>query len=488
MINEIKKIEKVIEKGPFQENWESLSRFQVPSWFPKAKFGIFIHWGLYSIPAFHSEWYSRNMYIKGSDEWEYHRKTYGDHRNFGYKDFIPLFKAENFHPEEWAELFAEAGASYVCPVAEHHDGFQMYRSRISRYNAWEMGPGRDVLGELKAALENQGIHFCTSSHRAEHWFFMSHGREFPSDIREPMEKGDFYWPAMPERDFYDLFSQPAPSQEYLEDWLLRTCELVDAYRPEMLYFDWWIQHEAFRPYLKKLMAYYYNRGEEWGRSAAVCYKHDACMFGSGILDIERGKLAQAKPYVWQTDTAVARNSWCYTHDLEYKTVREILCTFVDIISKNGNLLLNVGPKGDGSIDEKDREILREIGRWMKTNQEAIYGSRPWKISSEGPSEEIEGTFTEGKGTEYTAQDFRFTVNGDSIYVFALNYNRKMNITVKSLALSENPEAALFHGIIDRVTILGCDKEIKWNRDKNGLHLFSEYKGSHLPVVIKVKLR
>lgn len=488
MTEDIRKIEEVIERGPFQDNWGSLVNFQVPDWFPKAKLGIFIHWGLYSIPAFRNEWYPRNMYIKGSEEWEHHRKTYGDHREFGYKDFIPLFKAEKFHPEEWAELFQDTGAAYVCPVAEHHDGFQMYRSRLSRYNAWDMGPKRDILGELRSAVEKKGIHFCASSHRAEHWFFMSHGREFSSDIREPLKKGDFYWPAMPERDHQDLFSQPAPSREYLEDWLLRTCELVDSYQPEMLYFDWWIQHEAFRPYLKKLMAYYYNRGAEWGRPAAVSYKHDACMFGSAILDIERGKLAQAKPYVWQTDTAVARNSWCYTHDLEYKTTRELLCTFVDIISKNGNLLLNIGPKGDGSIPEKDRELLSEIGGWMRINGEAVYGSRPWKISSEGPTEETEGSFMEGKGPDYTSRDFRFTVNGDSIYVFALNYEKKEKLTVKSLALSENPAAAIFHGMIDKVTILGWDKEVKWERDKNGLHLFSEYPGSTLPVVIKVKLR
>lgn len=203
------------------------------------------------------------MYIQGSEEFKHHVETYGEHRKFGYKDFIPMFRAEKFNADEWAELFKKAGARYVVPVAEHHDGFQMYKSELSHFNAFEMGPKRDVLGELKEAFEKQGLIFGASSHRVEHWFFMSHGKEFDSDIKEPLKCGDFYWPAMPEPDHHDLFSEPAPSQEFLEDWLLRTCEIVDRYRPRLVYFDWWIQHSAVKPYLKKFAAYYYNRAHEW---------------------------------------------------------------------------------------------------------------------------------------------------------------------------------------------------------------------------------
>ena len=248
------------------------------------------------------------MYIQGREEWEYHRKVYGDHTKFGYKDFIPMFRAENFHPEEWAALIKASGAGYAFPVAEHLDGFQMYRSRISRYNVYNMGPHRDILGELKTAFEKQGIHFCTSSHRAEHWFFMGHGREFSSDVREPMQRGDFYWPAMEEPEHEDLKSSPYPDEEFLSDWLVRTCELVDEYSPDLLYFDWWIQHEAFKPYLKKAAAYYYNKCADAGKKGAICYKHDAMAFGSGIPDVERGSFGEAKPYLWQTDTSVARNA------------------------------------------------------------------------------------------------------------------------------------------------------------------------------------
>ena len=204
-------IERVIAQGPFDASWESLSDYQVPKWYADAKFGIFIHWGIYSVPAFGSEWYSRNMYIQGSPEYEHHLKTYGKHKEFGYKDFIPMFTADKFDPDQWADLFFQAGAQYVVPVAEHHDGFQMYRSEISHWNAYEMGPKRDVLGELEKSFTKRGLQTGASSHRVEHWFFMGHGKEFDSDIKDPMQRGDFYWPANSEPNHQDLYSEPTPT-------------------------------------------------------------------------------------------------------------------------------------------------------------------------------------------------------------------------------------------------------------------------------------
>lgn len=262
-------LEKMNENGVYQPQWESLVQASVPKWFEREKLGIFIHWGLYSVPAYSNEWYARNMYKKGMPAYEYHRKIYGEQSQFGYKDFIPMFTAKKFIPREWAKLFREAGAGYVFPVAEHHDGFQMYKSTLSDWNAADMGPKRDILKELKEALEEENIKFCTSSHRAEHWFFMGHGREFDSDIKEPMKKGDFYWPAMPEPEPENLYSTPYPSEEFLKDWLARTVEIIVKYRPKLLYFDWWIQHESFKPYLKKLAAFYYNCGKEWGEEVMI---------------------------------------------------------------------------------------------------------------------------------------------------------------------------------------------------------------------------
>lgn len=491
----LKKIETVIQEGPYHADWSSLYQMQVPDWFEKGKFGIFIHWGLYSIAAHSNEWYSRNMYIQEKEEWDYHRKTYGSHKNFGYKDFIPLFQAENFSPKEWASLFAEAGAKYIFPVAEHHDGFQMYRSKISKYNAYEMGPRRDILGELREAVLKEKMKFCTSSHRAEHWFFMSHGKEFESDIKEPLKRGDFYWPAMPEPDPEDLQSRPYPNEEFLEDWLLRTCEIIDAYQPSLLYFDWWIQHEAFHEPLKKVAAYYYNRGEEWGQKVAICYKHDAMMFGSGIVEVERGGLRDAKPYKWQTDTAIAKNSWCYTDTLEYKNARDIIQNLISVVSKNGNMLLNIGPKGDGSIPEQDKKILREIGKWLKTNGEGIYDSKPWRKYKEGPTQEFEGQFTDNKELEYTSKDFYFTAKGDSIYVFVMRYPDNGILQVRSLAKSNNQNIPEFHGLIREVLMLGEEKPLSFEVDAEGMHInIAEKAEQHhaqidtqMPCVLRVRM-
>lgn len=479
-------INNVIEKGPYHDNWASLTDFEMPDWYVKAKFGIFIHWGLYSVPAYANEWYSRNMYIQGTPEYEHHIKTYGPHKDFGYKDFIPLFKAEKFDPDFWAETFANAGAKYVVPVAEHHDGFQMYQSDLSVYNAAQMGPCRDVIGELKASFAKKGLVFCTSTHRAEHYWFMGNGKDFDSDIKEPLHCGDFYWPSEQQQpDHQNLFATPYPNSEFLEDWLCRTCEIIDRYQPKILYFDWWIQHEAYKPYLRKIAAYYYNRGLEWGAPTAICYKHDAMAFGSGIVDVERGKFASAKPYHWQTDTAIARNSWCYTASLDYKSSYELICYLIDVVSKNGNLLLNVGPKADGTFAEEDAAILNDIGSWLSVNGEAVYNSKPWRYAAEGPTVETEGQFSDSSATEYTHEDFRFTAGNGCIYVTCLKYPENGRLTVRALSKSKDANKPNFHGIIRDVNVLGFEEHPAYAIDDAGLHITTQNVQSEFPVVFKV---
>lgn len=482
----LKTINDVIERGPYQPTWESLSAYEVPGWYRSAKFGIFIHWGIYSVPAFGSEWYSRNMYIQGSPEYEHHLKTYGRHSEFGYKDFIPMFKAEKFSADEWAELFRKAGANYAVPVAEHHDGFQMYRSEISHWNAYEMGPKRDVLGELRASCRKNGMRVGASSHRMEHWFFMGHGKEFDSDIKEPLQRGDFYWPAMQEPDHHDLFSKPEPTEEYLQDWLVRTCEIIDNYRPEVLYFDWWIQHSACKPYLKKLVAYYYNRAAEWGTEAVINYKHDAFQFGTAVPDVERGQFADVKPYFWQTDMAIALNSWCYTENNQLRPAGEILCDLVDIVSKNGCLLLNVGPKTDGTISDQDSAVLLGIGEWLKVNGEAVYGTKVWRKYGEGPTQIVEGQFSDGIKKNFTSRDFRFTTKGGCLYATAMRCSDTGEYCIVSLGEQDASRQANFHGIIEGVEVLGDSEKPEWTRDEKGLHIKSEFKSDN-PVVFKIRV-
>jgi alpha-L-fucosidase len=452
-------IEKIAQRGPFQPTWESITNmFQMPKWYQDAKFGLFIHWGAYAVPAFGSEWYPRNMYVTNSPEFAHHVATYGPQAQFGYKDFFQQFKAEKFDATAWAKLFKEAGVKYVVPVAEHHDGFPMYDSDLTDWTAAELGPQRDVIAEQAKAFRKAGITFGASSHRAEHWFFFDNGMYFNSDVRDP-RFADLYGPAVNKRTA-EAQAEP-PSKEFLDDWLLRSCEIVDKYRPEVLYFDWWICQPVFQPYLRTFAAYYYNRGVEWKKQVAINFKEwEGYSFprGSGVFDMERGAAADIQPAFWQTCTSVSRNSWGYITNHVYKSTDEIVDELVDVVSKNGTLLLNIGPRADGTIPEREQEILREIGAWLKINGEAIYGTRPWHKFGEGPTQTAAGSFSDKEKPPFTADDFRFTTKGKMLYAIALAWPQDRKLVVKSLASHR----------VRRVELLGSESRLKWAITPEGL--------------------
>ena len=362
----------------------------------------------------------------------------------------------------------------------------MYRSEISHWNAYEMGPKRDVLGELEKSFEKWGMQTGASSHRVEHWFFMGHGKEFDSDIKEPMQRGDFYWPANPEPNHQDLYSEPTPTEEYLQDWLVRTCELIDRYRPRMIYFDWWIQHHSVKPYLKKFAAYYYNRAAEWGIEVAINYKHDAFLFGTAVPDVERGQFADMKSYIWQTDMATALNSWCYTENNKFRPATDLICDLVDIVSKNGRLLLNVGPKADGTFSEEDTKILKEIGAWLKVNGEAIYDTKVWRTYGEGPTKIVEGQFADGIKKNFTSEDFRFTTAHGYLYAIALKCSEDGSYCVRSFGEQDASRQANFHGIVKEVKVIGFEETPEWNRDGKGLHIITKVKSTK-PIVFRITI-
>ncbi len=467
-------IDAVIAAGPYRADWESLETQRVPDWYLNGKFGIFIHWGVYAVPAFGSEWYPRNMYRKDSKEFAHHVATYGPQSEFGYKDFIPQFKAENYDPEAWAALFAASGAKFVVPVAEHHDGFPLYDSALTDWCASKMGPHRDVIGDMAEATRRHGLVFGTSSHRAEHWWFFDGGRTFDSDVQNPQFE-DFYGPAQPgPADSHDITQNP-PNAAFLDDWLARTCEIVDKYRPQLVWFDWWIHQEAFRPYLQRFAAYYYNRAVEWAHNGltpapgvAINYKYEAFPAKAAVLDIERGQLDGIRPLFWQTDTAISKNSWGYVEQQDYKTVTSLITDLIDIVSKNGALLLNIGPRPDGTIPEQEQQMLREIGKWLEINGEAIYHTRPWAIYGEGPTEVIGGAFNDTKRAPFTGQDIRFTTKGNILYALPLAWPGPL-LTIHELGTETEQEVP----DIASIYLLGHEEELTWTRDEVGLKI-------HLP--------
>jgi alpha-L-fucosidase len=477
-------------KVRFHASWDSLAEYRVPDWYRDAKFGIFLHWGVYSVPAFANEWYSRNMYIPGNAAYQHQIAAYGPLTSFGYKDFIPMFRAEHFDPNAWVDLFVRAGARYVVPVAEHCDGFAMYASDMTPWNAVSMGPHRDVVGELAAATRARGLHFGVSSHTAEHWWWYGVGRAIPSDVQSamadpahPPKDAMLYGPAaamnLPGPDGYVDYAakEPDPShlerwlppdQAWLDDWLARSSELVDKYHPDFFYFDWWIGQPAYKPALQQFAAYYYDRSAEHHQQPVLTYKEESMPANAATLDIERGKLDTLRLLPWQTDTSISVHSWGYVEHDEYRTAKSLIDQLVDTVSKDGNLLLNVGPKSDGTIPDEARTVLLQMGAWLKVNGEAIYDSRPFTVFGEGPTKAPKNSTAKNSDIQtYTSEDLRFTTSRDGkiLYATALGWPSSRILTVHTL-FRGNPYLA---EPVCGVHLLGAD-DIDFRQQADGLHL------------------
>jgi alpha-L-fucosidase len=473
-------IDQTIAEGPFKAQWDSLETYQIPQWYKDAKFGIFIHWGAYSVPAFGSEWYPRQMYInqdrRGNNFFDHHIATWGKQKDFGYKDFIPMFKAEKFDAEAWAKLFKETGARYVIPVAEHHDGFAMYDCTFTRWDSTEMGPKRDVIAELSKAVRGQGMKFGVSSHRAFNWMFYVRNKDF--DNSDP-KFADLYGRPMPflfqdnAWDYQNFF--PPQDDQFKDDWLARSCELIDKYDPDVFWFDFCItpdrklNHEqnSFADHLKRFAAYYYNKtASKKDGLGIINYKFDAFPERAAVLDKERSKMDKTREPFWQTDTAVSASSWGYTENQKYKSPDRLVDDLVDIVSKNGCLLLNVGPRADGTIPDEDQAILKAIGAWLKVNGEAIYDTTFWKTFGEGPTTVSTAHVSEAADKPFTSQDIRFTTKGDALYATLLAWPQNSKVTVESLG-----KASPFRlDAIKSIKLLGSDDPLHWTETDKGLEV------------------
>ena len=466
----LESVDKVNHAGPFRPDWESLQTYKVPEWYMDAKFGIFIHWGVYSVPAFGNEWYPRNMYNEGSDEYKHHIATYGTQDKFGYKDFIPRFKAEKYDPEAWARLFKEAGAKYVVPVFEHHDGFAMYDNGLSDWTAVKMGPHRDLWGDLAKAVRAQGLHLGASSHRVEHNFFLGVGRSIDSDVNDPSYAA-FYGPA--HRWLEAKHGTPLAndftfvSKAWADDWLARSAEIVQKYHPDIMYFDWWIGQPSIREDLTRFAAFYYNQSSKSGGPVGVInYKDFAIDEKAAVLDLERGQLAGIRPLYWQTDTSISNKSWGYIENDTFKSPEFVVHQLIDIVSKNGNLLLNIGPRSDGTIPDEVQQVLRDVGTWLKVNGEAIYNTRAWQVYGEGPTKVTEGSFHDTDTQPYTAEDFRFTKKGDVLYAIELGWPSNREAVIHTLGLT----ALGGQWKVRSVALLGADSQPSFDQREDGLHI------------------
>ena len=465
----VKQIPTPMAPGPVKPTWDSLQEnYHVPTWFRRAKFGIFMHFGIFSVPAHGSEWYEKFLYAGGNDSVlkvlfgndmtlkfnngpkstrAWHTEHFGPPEKFGYKDFIPMFKAERFDADAWASLFKKAGARYVMPGAQHHENFAMWDSKVTPFNSVQMGPRRDVIGELAAAVKKQGMKFGVANHGIENFQFINP----PLELAERMkaDKADLYDPKW--ADFYNYADRSdAAMERFLVNWYERTVELIDKYQPDLIYFDNGVDQRYIDPLKLEIAAYYYNRAKSWGKDVSFTTKK-AAFAPSGtntktiasILDFEGAPPDGIRTGSWVVDRPIG-SSWGYIEGMKANSPETVLGWLVDTVSKNGTLLLNVSPRADGTIPQDQQDTLLAIGKWLETNGEAIYDTHAWTRFEE-----------KGKDQIY------FTVKGQDLYAIVMGKNAGPEVTISSLP------AGAPAGAVRAVEMLGGGT-LRYKQDAAGL--------------------
>ncbi|MEC3907218.1 alpha-L-fucosidase [Tamlana sp. 2201CG12-4] len=481
-----KKIEKETKK--YDENWDSLAKHkESPDWFSDSKLGIYFHWGVYSVPAFGGEWYPRNMYIPGHGFNKHHLETYGDLQEFGYHDFVPMFKAEKFDAKAWVDLFEKAGARFAGPVAEHHDGFSMWDSEVTPWNSMAKGPKKDILGELKRELDKKNMKLIATFHHSkqlqryngkeesakEHHFKDSHYPMYPGLEPERSKELDYLYGNIPE-------------DKWLEDiWFGKLKEVIDKYNPDIMWFDSWLDRIP-EDYRAKFCAYYLNEAEKWNKEVVIVRKQDDLPLDFSVDDLEKSRKNKMGDKVWMTDETISKGSWCYTENLTIKPTKDVLHVLIDIVSKNGVLLLNVSPKADGSIPLNQQQVLLGMGDWLKKYGEAIYGTRPWFTYGEGPTKEPDGHFKNAKKflkVKYSDKDVRYTTKERTIYATILGKPDSEKLITLEAFKKENASRI---GKIDKVEVLGSTGEITWRLTEGGLQLkMPKLVPDEMAIVVKI---
>jgi len=495
-----------VAPGPVQPTWDSIrANYSVPQWFIDAKFGITMHWGLFSVPAYHNEWYEKYMYsaapAAGVDHSfsAWHTQNFGPPDKFGYKDFIPLFTAKDFNADDVAELVKESGAKYFAPTVEHHDGFSLWNSATNPFNAFNMGPHRDLVGEMAVATRKVGLKFGVASHNIEHYTFIHPPPGVKTDLDDP-KFANFYWTG----------HSDARLQEFLQDWVLKSMELIDQYQPDIFWYDNGINSRDYDPLKLKVAAYYYNRALQWHKPVTFLTKDSAFLAGS-VLEFEklnpRGP-TQILKGIWDAEEPIG-STWGYStaNPVEtFRGARSVINELCTILSMNGNLLLNLSPTGTGAINDQQRTALKEVGKWLAVNGEAVYGTHNWIVDGEGftplpprsgamrrPEAAAAAAAEQGPtagvaapatatprpprpprppDADATAQgpkpvEYRFTVKGDNLYAIAQSWPGDTAL-ITSLAKGKTLDGQVPQGKIKTVTLLGSPGKLKFTQDADGL--------------------
>ena len=451
----------------FKPTDESFKQYQYPEWFRDAKFGIWAHWGPQAVPR-QGDWYARQMYEEGSADYKYHVATYGHPSKFGYKDIIPLWKAERWNPEQLMALYKKVGAKYFVSMATHHDNFFLWNSKIHSWNSVNMGPKKDVVGLWQKAAKKEGLRFGVSEHLGASytWFQKSRGADksgpmagVPYDGTNPAFE-ELYHPKTAPDDKEWLTNNP----ENQKNWLACITELIDNYQPDLLYSD---SELPFGEVGRNMLAYYYNQDKtkNGGKLDAVYTCKLRASNGRWVQDVERGALDSISPYPWQTDTSIG--DWYYRTGQKYMTGTQVIQMLIDIVSKNGNLLLNVVQTPEGDLEPDVLNILDEIAKWTPANGEGIYGTRPWKIYGEGPStqkNQAKGQFGGVKDVRpYEASDIRFTTKGETLFAFCMNAPTG-DIKITSLGKTSK----LNEKAIASIQLLGSKEKLTWKQEADAL--------------------
>jgi alpha-L-fucosidase len=457
----------LIQTPKFTANWESLQKYQAPDWYRNAKFGIWAHWGPQSVPM-DGDWYARNMFIQGTPQYEDHLKRFGHPSEHGYRELIEMWKCEKWDPESLMKLYKEAGAKYFVSMGVHHDNFDLWNSKFHDWNATKHGPHRDVVGEWQKAAKRNGLKFGVSEHLGASYTWWRSSKEsdktgpqagVPYEGNNPAYQ-ELYHPRPDDKDRGWYSTNPAWHQE----WSNRIGDLVANYKPDLLYSDGGVPFGAVG---RQVVANLYNQNlDSHGKEQAVYLAKDMTSgefrSGSLVTDRERGSMAEISPVAWQTDTSVG--DWFYNKNWPFRKADWIVHTLVDVVSKNGNLLLNVVQRPDGSLDQDLVETLHTVGTWMKINGESIYGTRPWLTFGEGPTKVGGGHFNED--FPFSAKDIRFSVRGkNTLYATILGAPKTNDLLIQSLAQ--------FEGVTGKVTKVIClegKQNLAFTQDKTGLHV------------------